>query len=96
MTQPDIADLLLAAYDAGFRHAAGIPMELPVNPLTRQLLTTVAQRYAVEVLAMRAWADPPIRRQIPPWLRALAAEYDALGHETAPLGNGRPGEDAPF
>lgn len=103
MTQPDIADLLLAAYDAGYSHAAGIPLESPQSPLLRQLLTTVAMRHQTEVLALRAWADPPLRRQIPPWLAALAAQADAVGmemaihdhlsappaaSETAPLGNG--------
>jgi hypothetical protein len=86
---PDIADLLLAAYDCGYCHAAGIAIESPVSPYLRHLLTTVAMRHRTEVLALRAWADPPLSRQMPPWLRALAAEADALACETAPLGSGK-------
>src|SRR6476619_1506265 len=70
----ELADLLLSAYDAGYCHAAGIPIESPQSPYLRQLLTTIAQRHATEVLAMRAWADPPLSRQIPAWLRELAAQ----------------------
>lgn len=81
---PDIADLLLAAYDAGYCHAAGIPMESPASPLLRDLLTTIAQRHAIEVLALRAWADPPLRRAMPPWLAALAAEADAMQLDLPP------------
>lgn len=87
-----IADLLLSAYDAGYCAGAGLECEQATHPGMAALLETIAARHEAEIMALRAWTDPPLPRDAPIWLRA-AAERQAIeqtpppeGWHTAPIG----------
>lgn len=72
-----IGDLLLSAYDAGYSAGAGIACEAATHPGLADLLTTLAERHRAEVLALREWADPPIRAaDLPSWLLSLPSQSD--------------------
>lgn len=84
-----LADLLLSAYDAGYCAGAGLACEQATHPGLADLLTTLAQRHQAEVLALRAWADPPILAdELPGWLLAQCERQAALSDATPPEGWG--------
>lgn len=86
-----IADLLLSAYDAGYCAGAGIALDRAANPGMDDLLATIAMRHQSEVLALRAWADPPLLAdEIPGWLLAQRERDIALGDAQPPEGWGVP------
>ena len=89
-----IADLLLSAYDAGYAAGAGLPCEQATHPGLADLLTQLAERHRAEVLALRAWGDPPLLAdEIPGWLLAQCDRQIALGDAQPPEGgndSGRP------
>lgn len=74
-----LADLLLTVYDSGYCAGAGIACESAATGLA-DLLTTLAARHQAEVLALRAWGDPPIRAdELPAWLLSLPQQADHDG-----------------
>lgn len=81
-----LADLLLSAYDAGYCAGADLPVEPAAHTGLADLLATLAERHRIETLAARAWADPPLRGEIPGWLLAETERQIALGDAKPPEG----------
>lgn len=64
-----LASVLLDIYHAAYCAGANLPTEAPTDPFIRDLLSTLAGRHRVEILAPRGWLDPPaLNDEIPGWL----------------------------
>lgn len=75
-----LADLLLSVADHFYSLGAGLPSET-TDPGVRDLLATLEARHRDEVLALRAWSDPPLLRdQVPGWLLQQQQQADEVPH----------------
>jgi hypothetical protein len=82
-------DLLLDIYHAAYCAGANLPTEAPVDTHTRDLLSTLAGRHRVEILAPRGLLDPPLLADdLPGWLLAQREREVALADATPPEGWG--------
>jgi hypothetical protein len=87
-----LADLLLSIYHAAYCAGANLPTEAPEGTYTRDLLSTLAGRHRVEILAPRGLLDEPATNdELPGWLLAHCERQVALGDAQPPDGWGAEG-----
>lgn len=71
-----MADLLLTIADHFYTLGAGLPSET-TDAGMRDLLTMLESRHRDEILALRAWGDPPLLRdEVPGWLLKQQQQAD--------------------
>lgn len=80
-----LGDLLLLFLDAGISYGSGLPLEMPADAITRELLETTIERWHRESRAMQTLHDLEndpqlLPGEIPAWLLALPNQKE-VAHE---------------